>query len=256
MPGARELAEAGDALFGNIDTFLVWQLTGGPNGGLHVTDVTNASRTQLMNLDTLDWDADLLDGLRDPPRDAAVHPVEQRTVWDGARRADRGRADRRHPRRSAGGARRANLLQAWRGQEHVRHRLLPAAEHRRVGRALVVGSADHGGVSDGQRARALRARGQHRRDRRARAVGARQPRVDPAQLGDRGAGADRARQRRRLLRAGLLGTLRAALERRRPRHDRRPDAIRQSRAHRPRGARGHGVSDMGSAAGDGEGFRA
>jgi glycerol kinase len=58
--GARELAEQGDALFGTIDTFLMWQLTGGVNGGLHVTDVTNASRTQLMNLDTLDWDADLL----------------------------------------------------------------------------------------------------------------------------------------------------------------------------------------------------
>ena len=58
--GARELAERGDALFGTIDTFLVWQLTGGVNGGLHLTDVTNASRTQLMNLDTLDWDPDLL----------------------------------------------------------------------------------------------------------------------------------------------------------------------------------------------------
>ncbi len=60
VSGARELADRGDALFGNIDTFLVWQLTGGVHGGLHVTDVTNASRTQLMNLDTLDWDADLL----------------------------------------------------------------------------------------------------------------------------------------------------------------------------------------------------
>ena len=58
--GARALAESGDALFGNIDTFLVWQLTGRPHGGLHVTDVTNASRTQLMHLDTLDWDAELL----------------------------------------------------------------------------------------------------------------------------------------------------------------------------------------------------
>ena len=55
VPGAREQANAGDLLFGNIDTFLVWHLT-----GLHVTDVTNASRTQLMNLRTLDWDADLL----------------------------------------------------------------------------------------------------------------------------------------------------------------------------------------------------
>jgi glycerol kinase len=60
VPGARALAEHGDALFGTIDTFLVWQLTGGPKGGLHVTDVTNASRTQLMHLDTLEWDADLL----------------------------------------------------------------------------------------------------------------------------------------------------------------------------------------------------
>ena len=63
---ARAMAEAGDALFGNIDTFLVWQLTGGANGGLHVTDVTNASRTQLMNLDTLDWDGDLLDAFQIP----------------------------------------------------------------------------------------------------------------------------------------------------------------------------------------------
>jgi glycerol kinase len=60
VDGARALAKRGDALFGNVDTFLVWHLTGGPHGGLHITDVTNASRTQLMNLQTLDWDADLL----------------------------------------------------------------------------------------------------------------------------------------------------------------------------------------------------
>jgi glycerol kinase len=60
VEGARALAERGDALFGNIDTFLLWQLTGGPKRGLHITDVTNASRTQLMHLDTLDWDGDLL----------------------------------------------------------------------------------------------------------------------------------------------------------------------------------------------------
>jgi glycerol kinase len=58
--GARDCAERGDALFGTIDAFLMWQLTGGVNGGLHVTDVTNASRTQLMNLETFDWDPDLL----------------------------------------------------------------------------------------------------------------------------------------------------------------------------------------------------
>jgi glycerol kinase len=60
ISGLRKRAEAGEVLFGNVDTFLVWHLTGGPNGGLHVTDVTNASRTQLMNLRTLNWDADLL----------------------------------------------------------------------------------------------------------------------------------------------------------------------------------------------------
>jgi glycerol kinase len=57
---ARAKAEAGQILFGNIDTFLVWKLTGGPDGGIHVTDVTNASRTQLMNLRTLSWDKGIL----------------------------------------------------------------------------------------------------------------------------------------------------------------------------------------------------
>jgi glycerol kinase len=60
LAGIRKLAEAGEVLFGNIDTFLVWKLTGGPEGGIHVTDVTNASRTQLMNLKTLAWDKDIL----------------------------------------------------------------------------------------------------------------------------------------------------------------------------------------------------
>jgi glycerol kinase len=61
VPGAREKADAGDALFGTVDAWLVWNLTGGTDGGLHVTDVTNASRTQLMNIATLEWDADILD---------------------------------------------------------------------------------------------------------------------------------------------------------------------------------------------------
>ncbi len=61
VPGARAAAEAGDALFGTIDSWLVWNLTGGVSGGRHVTDVTNASRTQLMDLRTLNWDAAILD---------------------------------------------------------------------------------------------------------------------------------------------------------------------------------------------------
>lgn len=64
----RKLAEAGEALFGTIDTFLAWKLTGGRNGGVHVTDVTNASRTQLMDLETLAWDAEMLDCYGIPQR--------------------------------------------------------------------------------------------------------------------------------------------------------------------------------------------
>ncbi len=60
IPGTGEKAAAGELLFGNIDTFLLWNLTGGSQGGVHVTDVTNASRTQLLNLRTLDWDEKLL----------------------------------------------------------------------------------------------------------------------------------------------------------------------------------------------------
>lgn len=60
VPGARDDAETGDALFGNTDSWLTWNLTGGVHGGEHVTDVTNASRTMLMDLETLDWDDELL----------------------------------------------------------------------------------------------------------------------------------------------------------------------------------------------------
>jgi glycerol kinase len=60
VQGAREAAQAGDLLFGNVDSFLVWKLTGGPGTGIHVTDVTNASRTQLFNLRTLTWDEEML----------------------------------------------------------------------------------------------------------------------------------------------------------------------------------------------------
>jgi glycerol kinase len=61
VPGVKEQAQSGDLVFGNIDSWVVWNLTGGPNGGVHVTDPTNASRTMLMNLETLDWDDEILD---------------------------------------------------------------------------------------------------------------------------------------------------------------------------------------------------
>ncbi|MBP6997048.1 MAG: glycerol kinase GlpK [Phycicoccus sp.] len=60
VEGLRELAEQGHAAFGTPDSWVVWNLTGGPHGGVHATDVTNASRTMLMDLATLDWDDELL----------------------------------------------------------------------------------------------------------------------------------------------------------------------------------------------------
>ena len=60
VEGARERAENGELLFGTMDTWVTWNLTGGEDGGVHVTDVTNASRTLLMDLETLDWDDELL----------------------------------------------------------------------------------------------------------------------------------------------------------------------------------------------------
>jgi glycerol kinase len=66
VPHAREQAEVGEILSGTIDSFLIWRLTGAANGGLHLTDVTNASRTQLMDLATLEWDANILNDFQIP----------------------------------------------------------------------------------------------------------------------------------------------------------------------------------------------
>jgi glycerol kinase len=71
IAGLRRKAEAGEILFGNVDTFLVWKLTGSVAGAVHVTDVSNASRTQLMNLETLAWDREILSELDIP---AAILP--------------------------------------------------------------------------------------------------------------------------------------------------------------------------------------
>jgi len=66
VPRARARAEAGEILFGTVDTWCIWNLTGGPQGGMHVTDVTNASRTLLFDLETLQWDEELLGLMRVP----------------------------------------------------------------------------------------------------------------------------------------------------------------------------------------------
>jgi glycerol kinase len=66
VDGAQAKADAGELAFGNMDTWCIWNLTGGTGGGLHITDVSNASRTMLMNLETLDWDDELLGAIGVP----------------------------------------------------------------------------------------------------------------------------------------------------------------------------------------------
>jgi glycerol kinase len=82
VEGVRAKAEKGEAIFGNIDTWEIWWLTGGPDGGAHVTDYSNGSRTMLMNLKTLDWDQEILDYLGIPRQMLpAIRPSSDKKLW-------------------------------------------------------------------------------------------------------------------------------------------------------------------------------
>lgn len=84
IPGLRERAERGEVLFGTMETWLIWNLTGGADGGQHLTDVTNASRTLLMNITTLEWDPELLEFFGIP---AAILPrIQASTAHYGSTR--------------------------------------------------------------------------------------------------------------------------------------------------------------------------
>ena len=176
VDGVREAAERGDALFGTADTWLVWNLTGGPRGGIHATDVTNASRTMLMDLTTLDWDDELLGFFGIPRRMLPdIHASSDATAY-GMTSGDRGSArgaDHRRPRRPAGRDGRAGLLRAGRGQEHLRHRQLPPAQHRHRARPQrATGCSPRSPTSSARRA-GVRARGLDRRHRQRGPVAAR-----------------------------------------------------------------------------------
>ena len=86
VDGVRDDAERGDAIFGNVDAWLLWQLTGGTDGGVHRTDVTNASRTMLMDLETLDWDDELLSFFGIPRR--MLPRIQPSSRHYGSTRAD------------------------------------------------------------------------------------------------------------------------------------------------------------------------
>lgn len=97
VPGLRARAERGEIAFGTIDSWLIWNLTGGTDGGRHVTDVTNAGRTMLMNLESLQWDTSILSAMNVPEAvlpeirssaevyGTAVGPLSRRTRRLGAR---------------------------------------------------------------------------------------------------------------------------------------------------------------------------
>ena len=130
VDGLRAAAEAGDAIFGNIDTWVIWNLT----GGSHVTDVTNASRTMLMNLETLDWDEEILE-IMGIPRSMLpkIVPSSDPNTWGnnpGRRPIRRRNPGLRRPGRPASGDGRPGLPQPRRSQEHLWHRLLHDHEHR------------------------------------------------------------------------------------------------------------------------------
>ncbi len=109
VDGVREAAERGRAIFGTTDSWLLWNLTGGVDGGQHITDVTNASRTMLMDLETLDWDRELLELLRDPAGDAAEH----RAVFPRMRRTSALAQTARSAVRCRSGAISATSKQQW-----------------------------------------------------------------------------------------------------------------------------------------------
>jgi glycerol kinase len=78
VPQARAAADKGEALFGTMETWIIWWLTGGPNKGSHVTDVTNASRTMLMDLNSLQWDEQILQTMGIPRQ---ILPISRQRWW-------------------------------------------------------------------------------------------------------------------------------------------------------------------------------
>ena len=159
VPGAMDLAHQGDLLFGTVETWLIWKLTG---GRVHVTDYSNASRTMLFNIHALSWDKEILDRLAaawtagtgrfrrrsfaaGDPRLPAAHPHALQLLLraDGAFVLRRTHHHFRRGGRSAGGAFWTGLLQSRRLQMHLRHRRVFIDEHRDPADFLRQRSGDH-----------------------------------------------------------------------------------------------------------------
>ena len=242
VPGARAAAERGELAFGTVDSWLIWKLTGGARRrrappSTPPTSATPRARCCSTSTPaagaTSCWQA-LRRPARAAARGAAVEPCLRPHRRRPARRAD---PDRRRRRRPAERAVRPGLLRARAGEEHLRHRLLHADEHRHApprprATACITTSAAQG---PGPAQYAHRRQRLHRR--RGRAVAARRPAARSRASGEVGKlAAERARQRRRDVRAGLHRPRRAVLEARRARHHRRPDAAARPWRHIARAA--------------------
>ena len=177
VDGARARAEAGELAFGTTDSWVLWNLTGGTDGGVHATDVTNASRTLLMDLRTPRLGRRPARGVRHPARAAPRDPQLVRGLRRGGRlHSPARRADRRHPGRPAGGDVRPGGVRRRRVEEHLRHGKLPHLQHRHRDHPLAERPDHDRRVPPRRRRSGLRARGLDRRDRIAHPVAARQPR--------------------------------------------------------------------------------
>jgi glycerol kinase len=181
VPGARAAAERGELAFGTVDSWLMWMLTGGGDaatraGAVHATDASNASRTLLFDIHAARGATSCSPRWRSRAR-CCPRCIRRATSTAApsrpARRVDR---DRRRRRRPAERPLRPGVLSPGPGQEHLRHRLLHADEHRHVaetsGHGLITTRAAQA------RAGAVRDRGQRLHRRRGRAVAARRPARD------------------------------------------------------------------------------
>ena len=158
VPGVRARAERGELAFGTVDSWLIWKATGGK---VHATDVTNASRTMLMNIHECCWDDELLE-MFDIPREllptieASSHCFGETDSQSAGQVDHTGRCRRRPASRIV----RPKLHRAWNGQEHLWHRMLPTDERRSRAAAIEEQIAHLGGLRR-KRSAGLRVGGQH-----------------------------------------------------------------------------------------------
>ena len=240
LPEAKKALERGQAIIGTMESWIIWWLTGGPKGGSHVSDVTNASRTMLMDLSTLEWDPEIIATLGIPVEALPeIKPSSDAATW-GTTLID-GPFGGEVPVCGALGDQQAALVgqacfEPGEAQKHLRNRLFSAFEHRRKHGDVQPRAHNHRGLSVKRAKAGLRPGRLHRHRRGPGAVAARQPLHHKNRARGGGAGRRRRGQRRGLLRAGLPGAVRAVLAAGRQGRHRGAHPLCRQAPHRPRAA--------------------